>query len=98
LLWINTPKKVFSVEPLGQIGNAPRRFFQGPGINNTDFAVLKTVNLTNGASLQIRAEVFNAFNHPQFLNPSGNINSSSFLVIRSARDPRIGQLAVKLVF
>jgi len=98
LFWINTPKNVFSVEPLGQIGNASRRFFQGPGINNTDLAVLKTVNLTNGASVQIRAELFNAFNHPQFLNPSGSINSRTFLVIRSARDPRIGQLAVKLVF
>jgi hypothetical protein len=98
LNWINTPKKVFSVEPLGQIGNASRRFFYGPGINNTDLALLKNVNLTKGTSLQFRAELFNAFNHAQFLNPSGTINSSAFMVIRRARDPRIGQLAVKLVF
>jgi hypothetical protein len=98
LNWIDNPKRVFSVEPLGQIGNAPRRFFHGPGINNTDLALLKTVNLTGGKSLQLRAELFNAFNHAQFLNPSGNINSGAFMVIRSARDPRIGQLAVKLLF
>jgi hypothetical protein len=98
LNWINNPKRVFSVEPLGQIGNAPRRFFHGPGINNTDLALLKTVNLTAGKSLQVRAELFNAFNHAQFLNPEGNINSRSFLVIQKARDPRIGQLAIKLLF
>jgi hypothetical protein len=98
LNWINNPKRVFSVEPLGQIGNAPRRFFYGPGINNTDLAVLKNVNLTQGRSLQLRAELFNAFNHAQFLNPSGNINSRAFMVIRSARDPRIGQLAAKFLF
>jgi len=72
--------------------------FHGPGINNTDLALLKSVHLTQGASLQFRAELFNTFNHAQFLNPSGNINSSSFMVIRSTRDPRIGQLAVKFLF
>jgi hypothetical protein len=98
LNWINNPKTVFSLEPLGQVGSAQRRFFHGPGINNTDLALLKNVNLTQGTSLQFRAELFNAFNHAQFLNPSGNINSSAFLVVRSTRDPRIGQLAVKFIF
>jgi hypothetical protein len=98
LNWIDNAKKTFSLEPLGQVGNAKRRFFHGPGINNTDLALLKSVHLTQGASLQFRAELFNAFNHAQFLNPSGNINSSSFMVIRSTRDPRIGQLAVKFLF
>jgi hypothetical protein len=98
LNWIDTPKRTFSVEPLGQVGNAPRRLFHGPGINNTDLALMKAVNLTGRSSLQFRAELFNAFNHAQFLNPSGNINSSAFMVIRAARDPRIGQLAVKFLF
>jgi hypothetical protein len=48
--------------------------------------------------LQFRGEFFNIFNHAQFLNPSGNINSGSFGIVTSARDPRIGQLAVKLLF
>jgi hypothetical protein len=98
LNWIDTPKRTFSVEPLGQVGNAPRRLFHGPGINNTDLALMKAVNLTGRSSLQLRAELFNAFNRAQFLNPSGNINSSAFMVIRAARDPRIGQLAVKFLF
>ena len=98
LNWIDTPKQTFSVEPLGQVGNAPRRLFRGPGINNTDLALMKTINLTGRSSLQFRAELFNAFNHAQFLNPSGNINSSAFMVIRAARDARIGQLAVKYLF
>jgi hypothetical protein len=98
LNWIDTPKQTFSLEPLGQVGNSPRRFFHGPGINNTDLALLKVLNLSGRSSLQFRAELFNAFNHAQFLNPSGNINSSSFMVIRTARAPRIGQLAVKFLF
>ncbi len=98
LNWIDNPRQVFSPEPLGQIGNASRRFFYGPGINNTDLALLKTVPLSGSMQLQFRAEAFNAFNHAQFLNPSGNINSSAFMVIRAARAPRIGQLAVKFLF
>jgi hypothetical protein len=40
----------------------------------------------------LKSEDYVRFGH------SGNINSSSFMVIRSARAPRIGQLAVKFLF
>ena len=33
----------FSLPALGQLGNAPRRFFYGPGIENIDLALLKNV-------------------------------------------------------
>jgi hypothetical protein len=49
-------------------------------------------------SLQFRAEFFNAFNHVQFNNPDGSINDSTFGVVSSAGNPRIGQVAVKLIF
>jgi hypothetical protein len=99
LNWISNAHQTFSREPIGQIGNARRRMFYGPGLNNTDLALLKSVNITESKSLQFRAEFFNAFNHAQFLNPSGGVqSSSSFMVIKSARDPRIGQLAVKFLF
>jgi len=49
-------------------------------------------------------EFFNLFNHTQFENPNGDINagapsgSNGFGVTSSARDPRIGQGAVKIRF
>jgi len=93
---------LFSLEPLGQLGDAPRRFFHGPGINNWDITLGKDTKLTERSSLQFRADFFNAFNHAQFSGPDGNINdSSSFGEIGSVNstDPsRIMQFALKLQF
>ena len=89
---------LFSNEDLGHVGNARRRFFHGPGINNFDIALLKTTKITESKELQFRFETFNAFNHAQFKNPDGEINSDQFGVVNDARDPRIMQVALKLVF
>jgi hypothetical protein len=92
---------LFSLQPLGQPGNAKRRFFYGPGIDNYDMALLKSVPLTESKSLQFRFEGFNVFNHAQFYGPAsvnGNINSSSFGDVVSAAAPRLMQAAVKLIF
>jgi len=91
----------FVAEPLGQVGNVMRRFFIGPGINNFDMALLKDTQITESTQLQFRAEAFNIFNHAQFNNPSGNFDNSGaggFGYVTSARDPRIMQLALKLLF
>ncbi len=80
---------------LGTFGTANRRFFHGPGINNTDFGLMKRIPITEQKAFEIRGEFFNIFNHAQFLNPSGNINSSSFGNVTKARDPRIGQVSAK---
>jgi hypothetical protein len=85
----------FSKGPLGQFGNSSRQFFHGPGIINTDFGLSKRTNFTESIGFEIRAEFFNIFNHTQFTNPNGNINSSQFGQVTSARDPRIGQLSGK---
>jgi hypothetical protein len=90
---------LFSEDVLGKLGNANRRFFHGPGLVNFDTALVKNTHLTERITLQFRGEFFNVFNHPQFNNPGGNINSgSTFGVITSAGNPRIGQLALKANF
>jgi hypothetical protein len=89
------------LQPLGQTGNAKRRFFYGPGIDNYDMALLKNVPITEGKSLQFRFEGFNVFNHAQFYGPAsvdGNINSLSFGDVVSAAAPRLMQAAVKFIF
>jgi hypothetical protein len=90
-----------SPQPLGEPGNAKRRFFYGPGIDNYDMALLKSVPLTESKSLEFRFEGFNLFNHAQFYGPAsvnGNINSSSFGEVVSAAPARLMQAAVKFIF
>ncbi len=95
-LYFNT--SLFSTEQLGQLGNSRRRFFHGPGLNNFDMALAKTTRITESKELQLRFEAFNLFNHAQFSNPTGEINSSQFGVVTSARPARIMQMGLKFLF
>ena len=76
-------------------GTANRRFFHGPGFNNTDFGLTKHTLIKENLAFDLRIEFFNIFNHAQFMNPSGNISDSSFGIVTNARDPRIGQVSAK---
>lgn len=81
------------------IGNAGRNILRGPGINNWDLAIFKNFNFTERVYLQFRAEAFNAFNNTQFNNPNTNIElPTQGGRIFSAKDPRIGQLGLKVYF
>jgi hypothetical protein len=91
----------FSLPELGQLGNSPRRFFYGPGIQNFDLALIKRVSFDRARNLEIRLEAFNLFNHPQFYGPGavdGNIASPTFGNIEAAAAPRFLQLAAKFTF
>ena len=92
---------LFQPEALGQVGNAARRFFYGPGINNFDLQLSKNVRITESKSMDIRVEAFNVFNHAQFYGPSavdGEVENSTFGQVVSAQDPRLIQLAAKFFF
>jgi hypothetical protein len=92
---------LFSTENLGQLGNAARRSFPGPGIENFDMQLSKTVRLTETKSFDVRVEAFNVFNHAQFYGSAsvdGEINDSNFGYVVSAAAPRLVQLAVKFHF
>ncbi|MGB7603199.1 MAG: TonB-dependent receptor [Candidatus Sulfotelmatobacter sp.] len=89
---------LFSNEQLGQFGDSRRRFFHGPGLNNFDMALAKSTKFTESKELQLRLEAFNLFNHAQFESPTGEINSSQFGLVTSARPGRILQLGAKFLF
>jgi hypothetical protein len=93
---------LFSVPSLGDPGNARRRFFSGPGIDNYDMSLQKSLSLSESRAIVLRAEGFNVFNHAQFYGPqtvNGNItNMNEFGYVASAAAPRLLQLAAKLVF
>ena len=83
------------------MGNAKRRIFYGPGINNFDLTLQKILPLAEAKSLEFRVGGFNAFNHAQFYGPAsvdGQIEDPHFGQIVSAAAPRLVQLAAKFTF
>ncbi len=86
----------------------------GPGFHRLDFSVFKDIPFTERFRLQLRTEIFNVFNHPNFNAPnfggngvvaisgSGNFTNASFGEIGSTRDapydPRQIQFALKLYY
>jgi hypothetical protein len=92
---------LFSLPPLGSVGNSGRRLFSGPGIDNYDLTLQKSLKLSESKSLELRLEAFNAFNHAQFYGPNsvdGNISSATFGHVVSAAAPRLLQIALKIAF
>lgn len=92
---------ILQPETLGQLGNAPRRFFHGPGIENFDMQLTKTFNFTESKSLDLRFEAFNVMNHAQFYGPAsvnGEVNDPNFGHSVSSAAPRLLQLAAKFHF
>jgi hypothetical protein len=91
----------FSLPALGAMGNARRRFFSGPGMENLDATVSREFPLREGRAFEFRAEAFNVFNHAQFFGPAsveGNISSGTFGQAVSAMPPRLMQVAMRLRF
>jgi hypothetical protein len=84
---------------LGTTGSAKRTLCCGPGIANWDMTVQKNTKIGERVNTQFRVEFFNILNHTQFFNPDGNISDGvDFGRIRSARDPRLIQFALKVAF
>ena len=83
-------------------GNSGTGIADGPAQANLDVAVSKSIALSwphDLSLLELRAEFFNALNHPQFSNPDTNFSSPTFGVISStAVTPRVGQMAVRFRF
>jgi hypothetical protein len=87
--------------PAPTYGNLQRNTFRGPGLTNFDLSLEKKTNLVGErVKLLFRAEFFNVLNHTEFLAPVGQVSVRSALIgqTTSTKDPRIGQLALKLVF
>jgi len=91
----------FSENAVGTLGTASRRSFHGPGIFNTDLALLRNFQLRESKVLQFRLETFNLFNQAQFFGPAavnGNVDSPLFGRVVNAAPPRLMQLALKFTF
>jgi hypothetical protein len=96
--------------PAGNFGDLGRDEVYGPGFWNVDFSLTKDTKLTERLTLQLRAEAFNIFNHPQFALPGYQFGSSSFGQVTATPDvaqgnpglggggPRVLQFAARFQF
>jgi hypothetical protein len=95
-LWFKTSN--FTDPAPGTFGNTPHALCCGPAISNTDIVISKKTGLGERLNTEFRAEFYNAWNHTQFQNPDGNFSSSTFGQILKARDPRVMQFGLKILF
>jgi hypothetical protein len=81
-------------------GSAKQYLFSGPGWVSTDLGVEKDTKVTESMAFNMRFEMFNVFNHTNFLPSSvvGNANSSQFGQVTQAAPGRIGQISAKFIF
>jgi outer membrane receptor protein involved in Fe transport len=86
-------------------GDLPRNAGRGPGFTQIDISVAKTTQITERFAVQLRGELFNLANHPNFSSPSGLLNDLNFGKSTSTIGTRVGtgtsrqaQLAVKFIF
>jgi hypothetical protein len=88
-------------------GAAAPGLLYGPGINNWDFSASKRIPLgSEQRYIRFRAEMFNMWNHTQFatyytaarFDATGKQVDPNFGAYASARDPRIMQFSLKVVF
>jgi hypothetical protein len=82
-------------------GNAPRYFsnLRGDGIRNMDTSLSKEFKIREGKILQVRAEMFNAFNHQRFAFPDLGSGDGTFgTVISTTNNYRRMQFGARFQF
>jgi Carboxypeptidase regulatory-like domain len=94
--WFNTAAFVLPAQ--NSFGTAGRNVVIGPGLASLDVSLQKEAVLHDRAKLQLRLDVYNSLNHPNFALPGRIFGAANFGVISSAEDAREMQAAVKLVF
>jgi hypothetical protein len=70
--FITNPNAQYIQAGRGTIATAGRNTLQLPGINNLDFSIFKNFAINESKKLQFRVDLFNAFNHPQYIPGSPN--------------------------
>jgi hypothetical protein len=80
---------IFTCSGNYHFGSSPRNGFYGPHYRNFDFSLIKDTKLTERVSMQLRADFFNIFNHPNFANPL--LPSFNVLWNQNGVNPNTGQ-------
>jgi hypothetical protein len=113
--WLNPSAFVSTVDPTTggcvggdsqancQFGNSGRNSVRGPHYTNSDLYITKTFPIREGITFRLDAQMFNAFNHPNFALPSeveagvpGISVPARFGTLESTISPPTGLLGVGL--
>src|SRR5687768_10012940 len=101
--YLNTA--AFTRVPVSPVTNATLRpgtymldMARGPARVNTHTTIAKSFRLGGGSALQIRADVFNVLNRPNYDDPEDRINQGDFGIIDGASGFRTFQLGGRLTF
>jgi hypothetical protein len=104
--WFDT--SAFTLQPQGTLGNTPRDFLRGPSFANVDLSLVKNQPLRGNAKVQLRFEIFNILNHPNFAVPTRAVFAGATIndpvlptagqITRTSNTSRQLQLSAKFTF
>jgi hypothetical protein len=100
--WFNP--NAFVLPAAGTFGNLGRATLTGPGLADVDLSLAKVAAISERASLQFRAELFNVLNRANFGTPNaivfanGAVSPSAGLITATATTSRQIQFGLKLIF
>lgn len=94
--WFNTAD--FANPGAGNFGDLGRNTLIGPAMFDLDVVLQKNITMMERVKLQIRAEFFNALNHPNFSIIDRIFADPAFGAVQSQLDPRQLQFGIKLIF
>jgi hypothetical protein len=97
--WFDT--SAFVQPTIAAYGNTPKNGFYGPGLTTFDASLFRTIPLRESVALKLRADGFNALNHPNFANPGVSLTSTNFGEVTgtlSGYTPRVLTFAATVEF
>jgi hypothetical protein len=84
------------------VGDTGRNILRGPSQMQFDFTLSRTLALTSRQRLEVRWEIYNAFNTPVFKNPASTFAANGYgtagQITETAGGPRTMQLAARFLF
>jgi Carboxypeptidase regulatory-like domain len=102
IMYLNT--SMFAPVPLGpggttiRPGTLSRNGVFGPGGWTMDSSLFKNFRIEERATLQLRLDAFNLWNHTNYNNPTTDISSNNFGVISSSQPGRVLQISGTINF
>jgi hypothetical protein len=92
----------FAAPPENAFSNMTRfDSIDGPGFWRADLSLVKRFQFGGRVAAELRADAFNAFNHPAFGNPNGSFGSATFGQVTGmagAYSPRLVRFGARIAF
>lgn len=79
-----------------RFGNAAMNILRGNAVNTADIGIFKTFPIKERYRFEFRSEMFNAFNHTNFANPTASVENANFgRTFSTSVGPRTIQFGLK---